>query len=220
MNRKKLFTKSLHAIFGLMIFASGLYCTIQANIGLAPWDCFNMGLAGRLGITYGQTSIAIGIVTIIVDLLLKEKIGIGTILNVAICGSTVDALTLLQVIPTQRSLWAGILVMVLGMFIMGVGRYLYMSAGLCCGPRDAMLVGIGKRLKKISIGTTNTFILAVVLLIGILLGGKAGIGTVISTFGIGTTMQITFNLFHFDPRKVENVSLIDAIQILRFDHAE
>lgn len=218
MNRKNLAVKSLHAAFGLVIFASGLYCTIQANIGLAPWDCFNMGLAGKIGITYGQTSITIGIITIVVDLLLKEKIGIGTILNVAICGTTVDALTCLGLIPAQSSLWSGILVMIVGMFIMGLGRYLYMSAGLCCGPRDAMLVGIGKRLKRISIGTTNTIILAVVLIIGIILGGKAGIGTLISTFGIGTTMQITFNLFHFDPRNIENVSLADAIQILRFDH--
>lgn len=218
MNRKKLVIKSFHAAFGLVVFASGLYCTIQANIGLAPWDCFNKGLAGRLGITYGQTSIMIGVVTIVIILLLKEKIGLGTILNVAICGPTVDTMTIIDVIPLQKSFVSGVLIMILGMFIMGLGRYLYMSAGLCCGPRDAMLVGIGKHLRKISIGTVNTMILCAVLLIGVLLGGKAGIGTLISAFGIGFAMQLTFNLFHFDPRSVDNVGLYDAVQILRFGH--
>lgn len=208
-----LFFKTVRAVLGLLVLASGLYLTIRANIGLAPWDCFCMGVAGKTGFTYGQISFSVGIVTIAADLLLKEKIGPGTLLNVAICGPTVDLLTYLNIVPLQNSFWGGLALMLVGIAVQGFGRYIYMSAALSCGPRDALVVGVGKRFEKISIGKVNTAILAIVLIVGIFLGGKAGIGTIISAFGLGTVMQFIFSRFHFDPRAIRNVSLKDCLDI-------
>ena len=104
--------------------------------------------------------------------------------------------------------------MLAGIFVQGFGRYIYMSAALSCGPRDALVVGVGKKFSKISIGKVNTAILAIVLSEGIVLGGKAGVGTIISAFGLGTVMQFIFSRFHFEPRSVNNLSLKDFADVL------
>ena len=210
----ELFLNMFRAIIGLFILASGIYLTIQANIGLAPWDCFCMGVAEKSGLSYGQVSFSVGIVTIIADILLKQEIGPGTLLNVAICGPVVDCLSYFNPIPLQNSVPGGLLLMFSGMFLQGFGRYIYMSAALSCGPRDALVVGIGRKFNKAPIGKVNTAILAIVLAAGILMGGKAGIGTVISALGLGTVMQFIFNRFHFDPRSVNNLDLKDTFKVL------
>lgn len=214
MKRSKLFLNTGQAILGLLVLAMGLYLTIQANIGLAPWDCLCMGISGKTGFSYGQISFSIGVVTIAADLLLKEKIGPGTLLNAAICGPTVDLLTYLNVVPMQSSFIGGLFLMLAGIFVQGFGRYIYMSAALSCGPRDALVVGVGKKFSKISIEKVNTAILAIVLSVGIVLGGKAGVGTIISAFGLGTVMQFIFSRFHFEPRSVNNLSLKDFADVL------
>lgn len=209
-----LFLKTLRAIIGLFILSAGIYLTIQADIGLAPWDCFCMGLSGQTGFTYGQISFSIGIVTIAADLLLKEKIGPGTLLNVAVCGPTVDLLSGLNIVQTQNSFAGGTALMLAGIIVQGFGRYVYMSAALSCGPRDALVVGLGKKFSSVSIGKVNTAILSIVLIAGIMLGGKAGLGTIISAFGLGTVMQFIFSRFRFDPRSTENLSLKDFLRAL------
>ena len=145
--------------------------------------------------------------------LLKEKIGAGTLLNAAICGPTVDLLTYLDAVPLQHTFAGGLAVMLLGIVVQGFGRYIYMSAALCCGPRDALVVGIGKHFRRISIGKVNTAILAIVLAAGMLLGGQFGVGTIISAFGLGTVMQFIFSRFRFDPRSINNLSLRDYVNV-------
>lgn len=205
--------KTAQSVLGLLILAAGIYLTIRANIGLAPWDCFCMGVAGKAGVSYGQVSFSVGVITIVADLLLKEKIGAGTLLNAAICGPTVDLLTYLDAVPLQHTFAGGLAVMLLGIVVQGFGRYIYMSAALCCGPRDALVVGIGKHFRRISIGKVNTAILAIVLAAGMLLGGQFGVGTIISAFGLGTVMQFIFSRFRFDPRSVNNLSLRDYVNV-------
>ena len=80
-SRFSLFTRTLRAAGGLFIAAFGIYLTIQANIGLAPWDALNMALAGRFGVSYGTASISMSILVVLADLLLGERIGMGTLLD-------------------------------------------------------------------------------------------------------------------------------------------
>lgn len=196
------------ASLGLVLFGFGVYLTIQANIGLQPWDVFSMGISKHLPVSFGTASVIISLIIVALDLLMREKIGIGTLLDAVLVGKSVDLFMWLGVVPSQRGLIPGIGVMLAGMLVMSFSQYLYMSAALCCGPRDAMLVGIGKRLRALPIGLVNIGIQALALGVGYSLGGQVGIGTLVSVFGIGITMQITFRLLRFEPRDVAHQGMI------------
>ena len=202
------------ATLGLMLFAVGTYLIIQANIGVDPWDAFSLGLAKQCNILFGTASITISFAVIGIDLLLREKIGLGTILDAIIVGKTVDLLNWLDLIPKQENLWVGIAMLIAGFFIGGFSQYLYMKAGLSCGPRDAMQVAIGRRLHMIPIGGVNVIILIVVLIIGWRLGGPIGIGTLISPFAAGAMQQLAFNLMKFEPKDVKHQDLIESFKVL------
>ena len=212
---RDLLKKSLLAALGLFCFGIGVYLTIQANIGVAPWDALNLGLSKTFGILYGTASIGVSVLLIILDLLLKEHIGIGTILDAVIVGKTVDLLNWLDLVPMQQSLGMGIAMMLAGFFIMGLSQVLYMKAGLCCGPRDSLLLACSKRLRKIPIGAVNILILAVVLLAGWRLGGPIGLGTVLAVFGIGVMLQLALYLTKFEPEAVVHENLAESFARFR-----
>ena len=98
----------LYAALGLFIFAFGVYLTIQANVGLAPWDAFSMGVSYHVPLTYGDIVTLTGFVILAIDLLLKEKIGLGSILDVCIVGKSVDLFTWLDIVPQLHNIWIGI----------------------------------------------------------------------------------------------------------------
>ena len=145
---RELLKKTLLAAIGLICFGAGVYLTIQANIGVAPWDALNLGLSKTFGILYGTASVGVSVILILIDLLLKEHIGIGTILDAVLVGKTVDFLNWLDLIPSQENIWAGIVMMLIGFFIMGLSQVIYMKAGLCCGPRDSLLLACSRRIRK------------------------------------------------------------------------
>lgn len=207
------------ASLGLMLFALGVYLTIQANIGVSPWDAFCLGIAQTVGVSYGTASIIISLTIVCIDLLIKEKIGLGTILDAFIVGKTVDLLIWLDFIPKAINIWVSLAMLIIGFFIMGYSQYLYMKTGLSCGPRDSFQVGIGRRLNKIPIGFVNIFILTVVLIFGWLLGGPVGIGTLIAPFGIGLMQQLSFSLMRFEPKNIVHQSLPESIKVICRRHA-
>ncbi len=212
--RKEILKNSLSAALGLLCFAVGVYFTIQANIGVSPWDAFELGLSGTFGIMYGTASIIVSIVIIVIDIFLHEKIGIGMFLDALLVGKTVDLLNYLNLIPLQHSLVTSLLLMVAGLFLMGFSQYFYMRAGLGCGPRDTLLVGLARRITKIPIGVISIILLAVVTFLGWILGGPIGIGTLICAFCVGPTMQLSFKIVHFEPTSIEHQDVISSMKIL------
>jgi len=207
--------RMLLASLGLFIFGFAVHCAIRANIGVGPWDVFCIGLSNTLGIKYGTASIAISVVLIIIDVLMGEKIGFGTILDAIIVGKTVDFFNWLDVIPIiEDNLILSIAIMLVAFLFEGFSQYMYMKAGLSCGPRDSFQIALGKRMPKIPIGYVNIILLAVVLVIGFLLHGPIGIGTVLAAFGLGIAQEIAFNVAKFDPKAVTHQSVVDTINIL------
>lgn len=202
------------AAFGLFLFGIGVYLTIQANIGVAPWDAFNLGLSSTFDIQYGTASIIVSFTIIAIDLLLRERIGVGTIFDAVITGKTVDLCNWLNIVPAQESLWSGLAIMIAGLFIMGFSQFIYMKAALCCGPRDALLVALGKRFHKLPIGAVSICILCVVLFIGWQLGGPIGIGTVVAALGTGPAMQLSFMIVKFKPIEVVHQDIFTTLKIL------
>ena len=205
--------RSVKTTIGLFIYSFGVYLTICANIGLAPWDCLSMGISAKTMVSYGIVHTITSIIVLAIDLLLGEKIGIGSILDALLVGNFIDFFRYLDIVPTDKGLVFGIVIMVIGLFICAWGQFFYMSAGLGCGPRDSLFVGLGKRVKAVPIGVVQIGVLGVVLLIGWLLGGPVGIGTVITTFGTGTAIQIVFNALKFEPRNVEHKDVIETIRM-------
>ena len=203
----------LKSAFGLFIFAVGVYLTIQANIGLAPWDCLSMGVSARVGYSYGIVHTAISILILVIDILLKEKIGYGTILDALLVGNYVDWIGYFKLVPVSESVPVSCIMVIAGLFIMGYGQYFYMDAAQGCGPRDSLLIALGKRFPKTPIGVVQTVMVGIALLIGWFLGGPVGIGTVISVFGMGTALQIVCKIMHFEPRDVVHKNVLETNRI-------
>ena len=202
-------------ILGLAVFAFGVHLTIFANIGLAPWDCLGMGIAAHTPFNYGISMTILAVTIVLIDIGLKEKIGFGTIIDALLTGNIVQLFNNLNPFPQNNSLLIGIAVMLTGFVFMALGMWIYMSSCQCCGPRDALLVGLGKRMNRIPIGIVEIILWAVVLLIGYLLGGPVGIGTLISTFGAGLVMQLVYNLIRFEPRHLKHKDVITVVKMLR-----
>lgn len=203
--------RSLLASAGLLLFAFGFYLQLAANIGLSPWTALNQGLSNHLPITFGQASILVSVVIVALDLLMKETIGIGTILDALLVGWGSDLFIALELIPYQTKVLPGLAILVVGLAVSCVGQWLYMMAGLSCGPRDAFLVGLGKRLPKLPIGRVNILLNLAVALVAFLLGGQIGLGTLIALFGTGIIMDIVFQIVRFEPRTVTHEGLMETV---------
>lgn len=214
-NRRPYGLRIIYAALGLFVFAFGVYLTIQANVGLAPWDAFSMGVSYHIPLTYGDIVTLTGFVILAIDLLLKEKIGLGSIMDVCIVGKSVDFFTWLDIVPQLNSIWSGVLLLLAGLAIEAFAMGIYMSQGLSCGPRDALLVAMGKRLKKFPIGAVKMIIDGFAVAIGFILGAKVGIGTVVAVFGMGFILQGAFRVMRFDATAVTHESIIGTFQRLR-----
>ena len=202
--------RSLLASAGLLLFAFGFYLQLAANIGLSPWTALNQGLSRHLPITFGQASILISVLIVVLDLLMRETIGIGTILDALLVGWGSDLFISLELVPQQTGFLSGLAVLVVGLAISCVGQWLYMLAGLSCGPRDAFLVGLGKMMPKLPIGWVNILLNLAVALIAFLLGGQIGLGTIIALFGTGLIMDLVFKIVRFEPRSVTHEGLLET----------
>ncbi len=214
--KKKIIKDWVRVLLGLFIFALGLQCTIRASIGIAPWDMLTMGLSWHTGFSYGSIYAFINIAVLVLDITMREPIGFGTLFDAFLTGHFVDFWASLPVPlkmpPTGYGVFFSVLFLIAGLFIMALGQYFYMSAAQGCGPRDAFLIGIGKHLPMLPIGTVQIMIQAAIFIAGIIAGGPFGIGTAVSVFFMGGTMQIVFHALRFEPRSVKSYDLFETIK--------
>lgn len=205
----------LLAAVSLFVNGFGVYLTIQANIGAGPWDVLNLGISRTFGILYGTASIAVSLTILVIDILLKEPIGIAMFIDAVVVGKAVDFFNHIDAVHARTSLWTGIPVMLLGLVIMAYTQYTYMIASLGCGPRDTLLVGLAKRAGRLPIGAVSIALLSTATLIGWLLGGPVGIGTLICAFCTGPIMQAAFTTVRFDATSVRHQRLRDSARVMR-----
>ena len=210
----KIFHEWLKIVLGLLVFAFGVHLTIYANIGLAPWDCLGVGISYHTPLNYGLSMTAIAVIILIIDILLGERIGYGTIIDALLTGNFIQMFNGLNPFPVNNNLWLGIAIMIFGLAFMAIGMLIYMKGAQGCGPRDALLIGLGKRMSRIPIGIVEILLWSLVLLVGWLLGGPVGVGTLISTFGAGIVMQLIYNALHFEPRKIVHRDIFEVTREL------
>lgn len=202
------------AVAGLVIFAFGIYLQLQADIGQAPWNALNQGLSMRLPITYGTACNVVACCIVIVDIMLKEPIGLGMILDAFVIGWATDIFIALDWVPVQTSLALQIPCHLAGMTVLCIGQLIYMKAALGCGPRDALMIALGKRFTKVSVGTVNMCIFVIVLAGAFLLGAPIGIGTVLAVALMGPIMDLVFKIAHFDARGIQHESLLQTMRAI------
>ena len=213
-NARSIGINALIAALSLFVNGFGVYLTIQANIGAGPWDVLGLGVSKTLGILYGNASVAISVTILIIDVLLREPIGIAMFIDAVVVGKSVDLFNKLNVVPPCESVWVGIPVMIAGLVVIAYTQYTYMIASLGCGPRDTLLVGIAKRMKKLPIGAVRIMLLSSATLIGWLLGGPVGIGTVICALGAGPIMQFAFFTVRFDAKTIRHQRLRESLKVI------
>lgn len=212
---KKILLNMLLATASLFVNGFGVYLTIQANIGASPWDVLNLGLSNTFGMLYGTAAIIVSFTILGIDVLMKEPIGIAMVIDSIVVGKTVDLFNRINLVEKCDSILVGIPVMILGLFIMGYTQYTYMSASLGCGPRDTLLIGLTRRIKRLSIGVVSIMLLATVTIIGWLLGGPVGIGTLISAFGMGPIMQFAFFTVKFNATEIKHQNFIESYNVIK-----
>jgi uncharacterized membrane protein YczE len=193
-------------VSGLFFFALGIVLTLHANLGYSPWEVFHQGIALNLGLTMGMSNNLVASAVILFDIFMGEAIGIGGILNVILIGVFVDILMLGGWVPVMEGFPEGVVMMVSGLFVIAAATVLYIGAGYGAGPRDSLMVALSRRTGK-SPGLCRGVLEGAILLAGWLLGGYAGIGTLISALGIGVTVQAVFAILRFDVKAVHQESL-------------
>ena len=206
--------RSVIASIGLLTYALGVYFQLQADLGMQPWQAMRLGLANQLNVTFGTVSIVMSLILIVIDLFLKQRIGLGTFLDAFLVGIGVDICIYLDFLPLKTNLGLQVGWLFAGMVVCAIGQWFYMTAALSCGPVDSFLLGIGSLFPKVAIGTVNLGILAVVLAICFVLKSPIGLGTVLTVVFTGMIMDLVFKIVKFDPRTVVHEGLIETAAAL------
>ena len=170
---------------GLAMFGLGISMFITSELGVAPWDVFHQGFGRKVGISTGIVIEMTGVVILLLWIPLRERMGLGTLLNAIEIGLVVflidDHLPHSDLLVVRSAYLLG------GLLSIALGSGLYIGAGLGSGPRDGLMLGLSKR--GISVRVARTGIEVSVLIVGLLMGGTIGVGTVAFTFGIGPLVQ-------------------------------
>jgi len=182
-------------MWGLVLFGVGLAFMGESNLGLGPWEVFHQGISIHTGIPIGTVGIFVGFVVLLGWIPLKERLGVGTFLNVVIIGVVID-LTI-WVMPTPEAEAMKWVALISGLLLNGLASGLYIGAGLGPGPRDGLMTGIARR--GYPVGVVRFGLEVIVLVLGWLLGGTVGIGTVLYAFGIGPLVHVFLELFSLEP---------------------
>ena len=124
-----LIQERVQVLCGVLIYSFGVYLTIAANIGLAPWDCLGMGIANCTPLSYGSAMVLIALVAISLQLLMKERIGFATVVDALLTGNLVQLFSDLSPLPEIHNIWLGILIMLTGFVVIDIGAWLYIAAG-------------------------------------------------------------------------------------------
>ncbi|UUV18403.1 hypothetical protein NRK67_14070 [Fusobacteria bacterium ZRK30] len=213
---KKEVLRYLKLFLGLFICSLGVIIIIKSNLGFSPWDVLHQGISKVTHITIGQASIFVGFIVIILDFFLGERIGSGSILNIILGGVFMDLILSLDIVPLGTGVPIGIFMMFLGLLVLSLGCYLYISTGLGCGPRDALMVALTKKT-RLSVRAVRNIIEISVLSTGYLLGGYAGAGTILTAIFTGSFIQGVFKLFKFDVKSVVHRDIkSEVVSLKRF----
>lgn len=190
-------------LLGLFFYGIAIALMVRAGIGVSPWDVLTQGLVVQTGLAFGLLTNLIGVVVLLLWIPLRQRPGVGTVLNVLLIGPS--AQLGLWIIPQQHVPWMQGLVFAAGLLLLAVATGLYIGARLGPGPRDGLMTGLVRRTGR-RIWIVRTAIEVTVLTIGWVLGGQVGIGTLLFALLIGPLVNITLPLLTVPERSAVNLA--------------
>ena len=191
LNLKPKFLTSFYLCVGLIIFGLGEGLLIVSSSGASPWSVLAQGLFLNIGFSVGLITIFISITVLLLWFPLKQKPGIGTILNALIIGLMIDAC--IRYVPTPENYFNQVLLGAIAVFTVGLGGGIYLVANLGPGPRDGLMIGLQKKT-NLPIASVRAVLEITVMSIGWYLGGTVGVGTLLFAFGIGPCIALSLFL--------------------------
>jgi uncharacterized membrane protein YczE len=174
-------------VVGLLLYGASLAMMVRGALGLAPWDVLHSGFIRHVPMTIGQAVVLLSFVVLLLWIPLREKPGIGTVANAVLVGLAADATLAVLAEPDSVVLRVGLLVG--GLVLNGLATALYIGSQLGRGPRDGLMTGLARRT-GLSLRLVRTALEVTVVVIGLLLGGALGLGTVVYALAIGPLAQL------------------------------
>ena len=179
-------------IFGLFVYGLGVAMTVQASLGITPWDVFAQGISIQTGLSFGVSTVVVSALVLLAWIPLKVKPGIGTVANAILIGLFADFWLLL--LPDFDMYWQQLMMFLIGVVIVAIATGLYISSQLGSGPRDGLMQGTANALDK-PFWMVRTAYEGTVLTIGWLMGGQVREGTLIFALSIGYLVQLSLKFF-------------------------
>ena len=186
-NFKPKFSTFFFLCFGLMLFGLGEGLLIVSFTGASPWSVLAQGISLNVNLSIGTITLFISLVVLIFWLPLKQKPGIGTILNALIIAMMIDIC--IKFVPTPENYISQLILAIVAVFTVGFGGGIYLVANLGAGPRDGLMVGLQKKT-NMPIAAVRAFLEISVVTVGWYLGGTVGLGTLLFAFGIGPAVAL------------------------------
>ncbi|BDZ38307.1 YczE/YyaS/YitT family protein [Microbacterium suwonense] len=193
---RRLWRRVPQLLVGLFLYGIGIAFMIRGVIGAAPWDVLAQGIATHVPLTFGTITIAVSGVVLLMWIPLRQKLGIGTVLNALLVGPSADIGFLL--IPEIDVLWVRVVFFAIGLTVLAAATGLYIGAHFGPGPRDGLMTGL-HRVTKRPIWVVRTALEVTVVAIGWLLGGNVGVGTVAFALLVGPMCQYFMQIFDVRP---------------------
>lgn len=207
------FLAKLPGLFvGLFLFAVGVVMNLYSNLGMSPWGVLQVGIANHAPLTLGQVSQLVGLVVLIIGWVLGFPPGFATLMNMYFIGLFIDLIMEWSLVPRYQSLLGEYLLLFGSIVALGIGSLLYMGPRLGAGPRDSLMLGFVHKLDR-PVSQVRGAIEVTVLVLGYLLGGPVGVGTVITALTVGISVQFFLRLGGYD-RNSRHMSLIELARLL------
>ncbi len=185
------FKRVLILFFGLAIFGLGDGLIIQSGLGNAPWSVLAQGISLKSGLSIGTSTLIVGSLVLALWIPLRERPGFGTLSNIIIISLFIEIAT--NIFPKQSNILPGLIFTLVGIAMVGIGSSLYITCGLGPGPRDGAMTGLHQRT-GVRVGRVRLGLEVVVSIVGALLGGTLGLGTLLFALLIGQSVAISFGL--------------------------
>ena len=172
---------------GLVLFGLGEAILIASGAGVSPWTVLAQGISSKTNWSVGFSTMIVSFSVLFMWIPLRQKPGIGTILNALIIAFMIDFS--LYLLPNPQTLIWQLVQVVSGVLIIGIGSGIYLTANLGAGPRDGLMTGLQIKT-NLPIASIRIALEITVVSIGWYLGGVVGIGTIMFAFGVGPSVAI------------------------------
>lgn len=177
-------------LVGLVLYASSMALMLRAGLGAMPWDVLHQGIVARTPLSFGTVTALTGALVLLCWVPLRQRPGLGTVANVVVISAAVDpALALLERVPGPLPWPVRVGLLVAGVVLNALATALYIGADLGPGPRDGLMTGLVRRTGW-SVRAVRTAIEVTVVAAGWLLGGTAGVGTVLYALSVGPLVHV------------------------------